>query len=153
MKNNRSTYAVKKEIRGGAGAHLRPILISLGISVGVFVFLVFVSAIYSCSLDDPEKYLLLLGMFSLFSGALCAGFFGAKFSEKGIFVGLLCGACYTVLALLLRFVMFGGDGLGLFQSLGIYITLIGASLVGAVVGNYRPDPAKKRRNKMKKFAD
>ena len=128
-------------------------LISVGISLAVFFVFILAFALYSASQADPRKYMLIFGIVSAVLGSLTGGFTASRILSGGIAMGVLVGAVYTVMFLILRLIFAVGEPFGVLSILVFYPGLICASLIGSVIGCYRPDSAKSRKKRIKKFTD
>ena len=129
------------------------ILLSVGVAMIVFFVLTLVFALYSASQDDPRRYRLVLGIAAAVLASLAGGFMMARVFSGSIAMCVLSGALYTLMFLILRLIFAASEPFGVLCVLLFYPGLIGASLIGSIIGRYRPDPAKSRKKRIKKFTD
>ena len=151
MNKNHGAQAIKKDKEQTFFSVIAKIMFSLGISIAMFLVLILVFALYCASQDDPRKYMLVLGVVCAVLGALAGGFTVSWIFSESIAVSVILGVMYALTFLILRLVFAANEPFeGLCVS-AFYPGLIGASLIGSIIGRYRPNAVKSRKKRIKKF--
>ena len=151
MNKNHSVQAIKKDKDQTAFSSIAKIMLSLGISIAIFLVLILVFALYCASQADPRKHMLILGIVCAVLGALAGGFTVSRLFSESIAVSVILGVMYALTFLILRLIFAANEPFeGLCVSV-FYPGLIGASLIGSIIGRYRPNAVKSRKKRIKKF--
>ncbi len=153
MNKKHGVRAIQKDKDETVLSKVFRIMLSLGIAMAVFLILTLAFALYSASQDDPRKYMSVFGIAAAVIASLSGGFTASRFLSGGIGMGVTVGAAYAVTFLILRLIFAASEPFGVLSVLVFYPGLVGTSLVGSILGRYRPDPAKSRKKRIKKFTD
>ena len=118
----------------GSKRFIRPVTYGLGIGVLVNFLLLALMAGTMSIRDIPQSFISLLSILSFVVAGFAAGYFGAIFSkERGLLVGLFCGACLFVLLLIAGLAAGKMDGFGV-QGFTKLAAILFASALGGILG-------------------
>jgi len=151
MNKKHGVRAIQKDKDENVFPKMLEIMISIGISLAVFIVLLLLFALYSASQDDPRKYMLIFGIASAVLGSLSGGFTISRFFSGGIAMSIIVGVVYALSFLILRLIFAAGEPFEALCVLAFYPGLVGVSVIGSIIGRYRPDAAKSRKKRIKKF--
>ena len=104
MNKNHGAQTIKKGKDQTAFSSIAKIMLSLGISIAIFLVLILVFALYCASQDDPRKYMLVLGVVCAVLGALAGGFTVSWIFSESIAVSVILGVMYALTFLILRLI-------------------------------------------------
>ena len=114
-----------------------------GIAAFTAAVLVLTLGFAAFSSRDPDKMLGVYAYAALYAGAVAGGFAAVRLNRSdGLACGGLTGAFYASVITLVSFFVEGG---GLFFTVGIFLTLVGAAAAAGFAGLPKAVSAEKRR--------
>ena len=121
----------------GAKRFIRPVTYGILFGAGAcFLLLLIMSAVMGLR-DIPQSAVSLIATLIFVLGGFVAGYVSAAFArEKGMLLGLCCGACLFVILSLASLAVDGG-GFGMVALTKLAAVLLAAALGGIIGGNRR----------------
>lgn len=126
--------------------------LAVGLSTALILSLIFTALLLG--MEDPERFLAVFAMTTLFIGA-AAGGFAAGIFERGRTAGILCGAAYTLVIWCVSLFLRSGETNLLMSAAGYILCVAVSSLAGIISGRGRSvnrGPNAARRKKARRRA-